>query len=89
MEPFSGIDFEVATGTIIRVCEFINVVLIARTTSVTIAVKSITTWGVAFMSCCLPSPLVCFHDIKFRTVVSINLICIAIPVPVCVPELPA
>jgi len=87
MERLSGIDLESASRTIVWISKLINVILPTRTTTVTIVVKSRAARIIAFMSSCLPSPLICFHNIKLWTIITINLVSITVVIAVCVPKL--
>ena len=85
MELFLSVNLELSSWTVVVVTKLVNVVLPARSRSIAIVVESVV-WSIARVSSCLPSPLVSFHDIELRAIVTTNLVTIAVVVPICVPE---
>lgn len=86
MELLGSINLKVASGTIVSVCQLVNVVLPAGTCAVTIIVKTFAGGGIARVGSCLPGPLVGLHNVKLGAIVSINLVSITIVIAVGVPE---
>ena len=87
VEPLFSIDFETSAGTVVWVSKLVDVVLPARSRSIAVIVESSWTRVIALMSSRLPWPLISFHDIEFRTVVTTYLIRITVVVTISIPQI--
>jgi len=87
VELLSGIDLEVAAGTVVTVLKLVDVVLPAGTGTVAVRVESVSVGSIALVGGRLPWPLVSLHDVELGAVVTTYLVTIAVVVTIGVPQL--
>lgn len=78
MEILEGVNLKLGAWAIVVVIELILIVLPAVATTVALCKETILVGLVAGVRGSLVGPLVCLHDVKFRAVVTTDLICIAV-----------
>jgi hypothetical protein len=84
VEHIVCVDFELTAGTEVVVAELVLCVLNASSTSVAVVVETFGCWRIAGVNSSLRNPLISFHNIVLRTVVSSNLVSVAVVVSVSV-----
>lgn len=87
MEFPQSVNLEVVSGTIVIVAELVYVVEPAVSSTVAVAVESITRWVVTRVRRSLERPLVSLHNVEFRAVVATDLVAITVVVTISVPVL--